>query len=278
MTRLLSGLKIGISLSEAEDMIDIGFRNTDMAPFVVTLARRLISLGAAVVLGHQWRPNGIMDSIVQFAELYRSEEGQPRSPILYGFLAAPDTAQISAGDREKLKPLLELRDSVEAPSPDRPPDFQDQRRLNLAFMRSRMADLCDARICLGGKLAQRSHRTHGVIEEAACAFDRRRPVYLCGLLKGSTGLLIEMLQGRIYLEEAIDRLSRQAGERGQTPCNRFTTDYLKEMKAHGEEWCATNAGLGIEAQRSLFEAQSIDTILSIVVPALARVGLADYRV
>ena len=278
MNRLLTGLKIGISLSETDDMVDYGFQGSDIAPFTVSLSKRLISLGAAVVLGHQWRPNGIMDSVVRFAELYRSEAGSPQAPILYNLLAAPDTAQISAGDRERLKPLLEIRDSLRSPGSGQPRDTKDQRRSDLSWMRAEMTAVCDARICLGGKTKQRNDRTHGVIEEAALAVEQRQPLYLCGLLKGSTKVMIDLLQDNLSVERATVLLSPGDKAGGPTACHPFTAGFLEQIAGIGEAACAGRAGLEVERQRDLFRAQSVDEMLSLIVPALTRMrsGNANF--
>jgi hypothetical protein len=250
-------------------MADYGFRGADLAPLTVAIAKRLISLGGAVVLGHQWRPQGIMDSIVRFTQIYRSESGSPKEPIVYNLLAAPNVAQISLRDREGLKSILNIEEAISAPDAINERDRQVARRLHLRQMRLKMAQLCDVRICVGGKLIQKHNRTHGVIEEAALAVENKRPVFLCGLLKGSTGLLIDLLRGNVTVNEAVDLLSAHESANDQTPCNQFTSDYLKKIAATGREEVARRAGLQSE-QDALFDAQSIDAMITLVARALVR--------
>lgn len=207
LARPLTGLKVGLSLSEAEDMHLNGFRESDIAPLTVSLAKRLISLGAAVVLGHQWRPNGIMESIVSFTQAYRSESGSPAAPIVYNLLAAPHIAKISKIDRDALRGLLEINEAISDPNALGEAHTDKNRRRHLRRMREKLAELCDARICLGGKLAQLKNRTHGVIEEAGLSLERKRPVFFCSLLNGSTDLMIRLLRGELSVERAIEKLS-----------------------------------------------------------------------
>lgn len=185
-------------------------------------------------------------------------------------LAAPDTAQLSVGDRKRLAPLLEIREALASPGVEPSLDPEERRRLDFRWMRRQLVLLCDARICLGGKLAQRNHRTHGVVEEVAFALRQARPVYLCGMLKGSTALLIDLLSGRTTAADARERISHQPDVHGKTPCHPATHAHLAYIEQLGGKWCADLAGLKFEEQRALFEAQSIDMILATVVPALVR--------
>ena len=68
--RPLEGIAVGVSISEAEDLASTGFAPNDINVITVELCRRLMKLGAQVVLSHQWRPGGIMEQVNRFAQAY----------------------------------------------------------------------------------------------------------------------------------------------------------------------------------------------------------------
>lgn len=74
--RPLRELAIGLSISESEGLPDRGPKRGDINTVTVELCRRFVALGAQVVLGHQWRPQGVMESVARFAQAYQGEAGE----------------------------------------------------------------------------------------------------------------------------------------------------------------------------------------------------------
>src|SRR6201982_4299149 len=103
--RPLEGIAVGISISEAEDLGTGAFRPSHIPFFTVELCRRLVALGAQVVLGHQWRPGGIMEQVTRFAQAYRIESGALQQPIVHNVLAWAAKGAPLHHDREEVKSL-----------------------------------------------------------------------------------------------------------------------------------------------------------------------------
>jgi SLOG cluster2 len=101
--RPLEGRCIGISISESADLASLGLGNEIVNGLTVDLARRLIGLGASVVLGHNWRTGGIMEAVARFALSYKSQSGSIEQSLIFNYLAFPDEPSLSDSDKEQLQ-------------------------------------------------------------------------------------------------------------------------------------------------------------------------------
>src|SRR4051812_7920156 len=66
----LEGLAVGISVVSGEDSAQHGYGEEEMNRAVVRLSDVLLSAGARLVFGHDWRPTGIMSAVARLAVLY----------------------------------------------------------------------------------------------------------------------------------------------------------------------------------------------------------------
>ena len=216
----LKGRKIGISISESEDMGSLGLKPSDINVITVDLARRLVSLGASVVLGHDWRPGGVMEAVARFAMNYKSSNAAQAEPILLNFLAAPDQAGLSASEMDELKDFVRIqtinwRECAQEflarlepclkliadsgipwalPLPNADEEYKNlsmERAFHLLAMRAAMTEACDARIILGGKLRGYTGFAPGILEEAALALAARKPVLISSGLGGAAKAALE---------------------------------------------------------------------------------------
>ena len=275
--RPLTGLKIGISISESEDLNDRGFTNRDVTLITVELCRRIVSLGGAVVLGHQWRPQGLMDSVARFAQIYRGESSTPDEPIIYNFLASPHKAALSDSDRRELEGFIRIKEDIRG-APANPPSetgqFSDDTNAaqkvmaaNLTEMRRQMSSVVNARICLGGKTKQSAGLVHGVLEEAALDLGNRHPVYLSGLMGGTSAVLVSILRQGIQESSAKSRLENKHNKRNalfQGYLGIFETLKLPQLaqRCGFEDTTANDAS--ISKLNQLFDAQNLETIVELV--------------
>jgi hypothetical protein len=262
MSRPLSGIKIAISISEAENLSDFGFtgddRHSPINLVTVELCHRLVALGAQVVLGHQWRPNGVMEAVSLFAQAYQWEAGASKEPIIYNFLAWPDRAALSEGDRKQLGSLVAIDEGEE---PSSSPELEP-RIMALREMRKKMAVTADARICLSGKLHQPDKRfVSGPLEEAALMIMQEKPVYLSRMMGGAAALLIDLLRG-----ENAD--PRQASIVGDAVTTEYYLSWFRRPASLEEltEFC----GLDPDELNELFEAQNLDTVIQLTSRGIAK--------
>lgn len=248
MNRPLNGLKIGCSISISEDLDRYGLKPDDINTVTVDLCRRFVGLGAQVVLGHQWRPNGVMEAVARFAQAYHGESTEGH--IIHNYMAWPDRAALSETDRTQLRPLVDIRELT---------DHQDDRAEALRAMREQVADLCDARICLAGKMYQKPEFVHGVIEEVALTLRLGRPVYMSKMMGGSTAVMIDVIRGRLDPDQARIRLNK--GERAGNW--ERTQSYLQEIREFGASRLADACELGVDGLDALFDSHNLDTVVQL---------------
>jgi hypothetical protein len=196
--RPLEGIAVGISIAYGEDSASRAFTQEEMNSSVVRLADALLSAGARLVFGHDWRPNGVMAAVADLAVRY-----EPSMP-----LAVPETCRITnlvPWDRraelpENLREDLQARGILrveEIPLPESLLQREVQvgkrtlRAAALSLLRQRLADLCHARVCLGGKYMKYEGFWPGILEEAWTAARKRQPVFLSGMLGGAASLVLQ---------------------------------------------------------------------------------------
>lgn len=234
--RPLAGFVLGISISEAEDLHQHGFRTDDVNLVTLELCQRFVALGASVILGHQWRPNGVMEAVTRFARDYVVEDGH-QQPIIHNFLAWPDKAALSKGERADLhaKALVKVHDN-------RTPE---ERPAALRTMRREMAKRNDARICLGGKFAQPSSAfVSGVLEEAALSCEAGKPVFCSAMMGGVSRLITEACERQHRADDLVSHFSPSNAER--------TIEYLRRTI----DGCVRSPDVG--------HAENIDTLVDVV--------------
>jgi hypothetical protein len=199
--RTLDGIAVGISISESSDPHDVGFDSDQVNRITVRLIQALLGQGACVVLGHDWRPGGVMNAVLDAAREYGHEwaERGPESPVLVNLVPWPDQPLMSADERRRWSDVLEVEEAgmpAEC-SPSRvPTDEEELRHLRgvaLSHLRKRLVERTQARICVGGRTRGFSGRLPGIVEEAGLAIAAGQPIYLSGLLGGASAALAGVL-------------------------------------------------------------------------------------
>jgi hypothetical protein len=258
--RQLEGMAVGISISEAEDLASTGFTPDDVNLVTVELCRRLVVLGAQVVLGHQWRPGGIMEQVTRFAQAYHMESGGSGQPIVHNVMAWPDKASLSDYDRGELKDLVRIYE----------PEEPRERAAALTEMRVHVTQIAKARICLSGKMETYSGSMPGLIEEAFLSMNQGQPVYLSAMMGGAAAVLVECIQGQrdihtLFPQEAqlpveIPSLFNGDSDRRYETLARMCRLYPRELE-------------------QLFSAQNLDTIIQLSTRGMSRINgtLRDWE-
>jgi hypothetical protein len=248
ISRPLSHVTIGISISESEDLTAYGFTSTDINLMTVELCRRLIALGAGMNLGHQWRPGGIMDAVAQFARSYQEDSSRP---IIHNYLVFPERAGLSEDDRLRLSRLVTIHEGAEM----RPTGGGEDKLAALTEMRRQLAKANSGSIVLSGrirasKMAKSEDYVPGLVEETALMVtqDHPKPVYLSRMMGGVASLLIDVFEGR-------------PGVRLHLPASHRLTSYLDQIANFGMDKLADLCHLTKEQLQELFFAQNVDTII-----------------
>lgn len=218
--RPLEGCRVGISISESEELATFGLTPDAINIVTVDLARRIMALGGSVLLGHDWRTGGVMEAVARFAISYAGQNASPEQPLIINYLAEPDRPNLSAADRITFETIASLetfswakipRDALDihfekaaAASPGlvaerdlqawrgivaeagKPSDDPlHQRRLDLTAMRYYLAEKCDVRIVLGGKTLGYQGLAPGIVEEAWCQLCLGKRLIVCEGMGGA---------------------------------------------------------------------------------------------
>jgi len=214
MQRPLVGWAMGISVSESDDSVEHGFPQWQVNRATLQIVAALLGQGVGVIFGHDWRDDGVMEAVHGLARQIEPpappspRDGQIANPrLLRNLLPWPDAPRLSDLDQERLSSTL-LVESAGLPeellSVDQEaiqagrgsPLYQYVRARGLTFLRHRLDEVCDGRLCLGGRIAGYEGRYPGVIEEALLAVRSGKPLYLSGIFGGATQQVVDAIEGK----------------------------------------------------------------------------------
>jgi hypothetical protein len=135
------------------------------------------------------------------------------------------------------------------------------RAESLSFMRQQLANMCDARVCLGGKTSGFSGRMPGVIEEALCTLELERPIYCSAIFGGASARLADAM------------------EKGNGELNRFLENFglhhareSIQMRFRG-----VKSGLAPEEEFRLRHSNSIEEIIELTLRGVVKSWGANGR-
>ena len=206
---LLDKCIVGISTSESDELVSLGFDRFELNRTVIRLSEALLGAGARLAFGHDWRPGGVMEAVaalaVRYFEVNRIDAGPPPRPIL-NRVAPPDipflhperdarneTADFTDPARILQTRLRGIVDAQQVKVSANMLEGRNARKWALTCLRQELAQICDARVCLGGTLTNFSGRMPGVIEEAVYTVAVGRPLYVSAIFGGAAGDLVNAL-------------------------------------------------------------------------------------
>ena len=206
---------VGISVSPCADATRIGYDERQINRIVIRMARYFLDRNMRVIFGHDWREDGVMRAVADFAGIVaaRSETvKEPERRALSGertvwaeermlnvvpvaresLSSAAVEAERDSGGVLRVIPVTEARWNVAEQG--RPavilPDSgrQDPRAAQLTELRHCLTAWLDpgCRVCVGGVTEGFQGSEPGVIEEAKLALRYRKPLYLMGGFGGAT--------------------------------------------------------------------------------------------
>ena len=208
---------VGISVSPCADAARIGYDERQINRIVIRMAQYFLDQNMCVIFGHDWREDGVMQSVADFAAVVAArcaetgEETPPRqrldtmdnrehpriinvvptgqAPLSRtalaaqrdsgGFLEVLPVSRVNKRSRERVRELRALYGDQQ---------HQDARVEELTDLRYFLTKLLNpgCRICLGGRTTGYEGTEPGVIEEARLALRFDKPLYLIGGFGGAT--------------------------------------------------------------------------------------------
>ena len=232
--RWLKGHVIGISVSESEDLLGLGFGREHLREFLMRVSRPLLRAGADMAYGGHFKNDAFTRDLIGLISDEQREgtsDSKPWIGILYNHSAWPYYTDITAEDEAeyidacRFIPITqELAGlSGDAIISDMPlKKYESRKAINgaivLSAMRQYMAEgmLLErqgapsdkippvyARIIVGGKTRGFSGILPGLYEEALYCLEKRRPLYILGGYGGAAGKLAGYLTDKLSSADAL---------------------------------------------------------------------------
>jgi SLOG-like protein len=189
----LTGLRVGLSVSESDDLKERGFTAAGMNRLTVRLSSALLAKGATLAFGHDWRQAGIMEAVCRGAlDAFGYPWDEESRPLVLNLVPWPNKTEVRQEVLTRMPGVLAIREGglpaeLEEEARQREDAKTDPyfRARGLTHLRRRLAEETGARICLGGKERLFQGRYPGILEEALFTLEAGRPLYLVGLLGGA---------------------------------------------------------------------------------------------
>jgi hypothetical protein len=296
--RPLTGSIVNLSVSESNDSEERGYPSWQVNRVTLQIVAALFGQGASLVFGHDWREDGVMEAVYGFARQVQSPvplsakgADNEAQPLLRNFLPWPDKPFLPERDLERLSATLRV-EPVGLPSelttfandpvlPHRDDDvYRYLRARGLTFLRHKLNEVCDVRVCLGGRRTGAQGRYPGVIEEALLALRSNKPLYLAGFLGGATAQVIDALEGKQIREDfcAPTSVARLYSEPPIKETDASTNSdravereaIWKEFNRAGREWLTRTNGLTADENVALLHTSVVDQVIELVLTGLSR--------
>jgi hypothetical protein len=276
--RKLDGLTLNLSVSESAEAVERGFPPSESNRTVLRIVAAILGHGAKIVLGHDWRDDGLMEAVHSYVIRYRSVTDVSQN-LVTNILPWPDKSKVSEADQKTLKGALRIV------ALDRPIGIRDSalkvgplaRSVSLTAMRIELTRKSDARLCMGGRTQNYQGRLPGVLEEALLSLRAKKPLYLAGIWGGAAERTIALLRGekRTWLEEMSTTGSMLSDWPPQfaNAYSRYIANSVQAISHTfqvGVEGLAKANFLTVSENEQLFKSQSIDEIVELILAGMYR--------
>ncbi|MBC9911040.1 hypothetical protein [Chitinophaga varians] len=273
----LKEVGIGISVSESEEFLELGFSDMHLKDITIELTRYLLVNGAKLVYGGDLRQGGYTFIFSELAFQYR-KQGNSDDRYFINYFPWPTYLQLSNVDLAQFKknrveivrvPCVNesLSDQWTAEGFSENPENQKLLAECISSMRAEMAQGTFGRIFIGGRLSDFRGFLPGILEEAFIAAQKKQPLYLVGAFGGATGFLIRAIKGErsdSLANELIDTfppwrdLGQKDVKRNYKSKIKKVFDFFKDMGANG---LSELNGLSIERNNILFDSVHVQEII-----------------
>lgn len=278
---------IGISVSESDDIEQLGFGNAHLVDCQIEIARYLLSGGMTLMYGGDLRKGGFTRILFDLVQSYSANESERR--YLISYLGWPLDNELS----EDLEATLS--DKIEFIRPGLPPNININKNLDrhkfkfpmfpeeyavwaysMTHMRKQMTEKNDARIFLGGRRDAYRGKYPGLVEEVFQSMEAGKPTYLIGLFGGATRDVVFALEGGepLALTDGYQLSKPKMKKRiifynKNKPLEETEIDYDVLLNFfHKKGIKGLNNGLSIDENKRLFTTQYLPEIISLIMKGL----------
>lgn len=202
---ILKGKTIGISISESDNLSELGYGVSHLKDAIIEIARYILASGGKLAYGGDMRQGGFTELIFDLLAYYKADKTLQPYERFYSYLAYPLSTTLTLEKQAELRqnvsfkkiapPVdLQIANTNEFLKPDSPENLYAWTRC-LTKMREEMEEACDARIFIGGRTKGFKGKCAGILEELLIALEHKHPVYLVGAFGGIAKDAIEALKG-----------------------------------------------------------------------------------
>jgi hypothetical protein len=281
-------IKIGISISENEDLEKLGFANIHLKDLMVEIARNLLINDFSIIYGGDLRKEGFTEIFSDLAYQYRTIK-EAKSMCFENYFSFPIYLQLTRAH------LLEFKkhgaNIIKVSPPEdlgintdqyiRPDTLQAKYiwARSLSKMRSEMISASNGRILVGGKVNHYLGMLPGVIEEAKITLEQDKPLYLVGGYGGCARQVADALMGKslTFINDAFhqgqDYQTFKAHYNEQQPQHSIDLSALSHFfEGYSLERLAAINGLSNEENLRLFTTPHLSEIIYLIFKGLNKIN------
>lgn len=201
----LKGKTIGISISESDNLNELGYSISHLKDAVIEIARYILALGGKLAYGGDMRQGGFTELIFDLLAYYQADKELQPHERFYSYLSYPLSTLLTEEKKAELKQnvsFIKVRPPQDIENVKATELLKNLSPNNLYIwarclteMRGKMESNCDARIFIGGRTKGFKGKCPGILEELLIALEHKHPVYLVGAFGGITRDAIDALRG-----------------------------------------------------------------------------------
>jgi SLOG cluster2 len=191
----LSGLRIGMSVSDSADLSRLGLTPMHCDLAIAELTRAIILAGGTIIYGGRLDPPGFTTIMLKEIRRYREDREALIICVPHSEHRHHSAEELAGYERELTSSAtLTLLDSTGTPvTPQKRPDSSTDDQAALTAMRRYVTRIADARVLVGGKLDKFRGTSPGIIEEAQFALQAEQPLYVAGGFGGAAAAVASVL-------------------------------------------------------------------------------------
>ncbi len=285
----LRGIRIAISVSESEELEQLGLSEHHIKDISIEIARYLIVNGATMLYGGDLRSGGFTELFSELSYQYKYLSDKEKKFINY--FPFPTARKITDGDKAKFLQkqvdvkILGVPEHLGNPNPMKeydPNNNIEDRFLYaecFADMRIQMANDSNARIVLGGRQKGFIGYFPGIVEETFHSLQAGKAVYLLGGFGGAAKSIIDIISGNNsnqltnefqfdtkFLQEFRDFAIAKSGVKLDYG---FLFDFFK---GHSVDSISNQNGLNHDENKILFESTNIHEVIFLIMKGLQSIS------
>ncbi|WP_371803060.1 TIR domain-containing protein [Candidatus Lokiarchaeum ossiferum] len=191
--------KIGISISDPNEINKIGLTEYHIQDIFIELARYFLCIGAVLVYGGNLDQNGFTQKLFDLVERHKRDNLKFKK--VENYLCWPYYLLLSEHKEAELSNVatifkIGIDDNLSSDFPDFEGMTSNEKQKFeslLTKMREDMNDGTDCRIIMGGRTFGFKGKYPGIIEESLIAIKSEKPIYFLGGFGGAAKIIVELV-------------------------------------------------------------------------------------